>query len=190
MINAAIPSNSIFLPDLVELSLAIAGCCRVPDILVGDVDTTPDGQQCTEDCCAPVSQDGANPQVCFAPEGEELTEELREIYEANKKKWGNYQGICGTALLDMAQNFPDLYQQFLDTEKMIEEQLNGANNGDQGQDENDFDEDMKEIYKENKRIWGNFQGICGTALLEMARLYPALYEEFLQNEKRIEELCK
>lgn len=35
IIAAAIPENdSIFLPDLVEISLAIAGCCRLPDILV------------------------------------------------------------------------------------------------------------------------------------------------------------
>lgn len=119
----------------------------------------------------------------------EFDEAMREIYETNKKVWGNYSGICGTGLMEMARQDPDGYAKFLEYEEQIAEWLeNSDENEDNGDNEVDIDEDMHDIYKANKEMWGNYQGICGTALWEMANLYPDLYKEFLENEKRIEEM--
>ncbi|GAB5400097.1 MAG: hypothetical protein Aureis2KO_16820 [Aureisphaera sp.] len=115
----------------------------------------------------------------------EFDEAMREIYEANKEIWGNYSGICGSGLLEWARQDPEGYAKFLEFEKQVETWLEKVD--DQVDGQMDIDEDFLEIYKANKKMWGNYQGICGTALWEMSQLYPDLYKEFLENEKRIEE---
>lgn len=124
---------------------------------------------------------------------------LAEMYRRNKRQWGNYQGICGTALVEMCTLYPELCEQFKKTEVEIEEWLRKREAGRSGRDEqseagenNDrlsdttISPEMAEIYRENKRRWGNYQGICGTALMEMCRLYPEQCRKFEETEQAIE----
>ncbi len=128
-------------------------------------------------------------------ENAEDDEKMAEIYRANKRRWGNYQGICGTALMEMCRYYPKLCEEFKQREQEIEEWLNGLKNvkpeGEQAaEDQNNeqlLDPAMADIYRKNKRRWGNYQGICGTALFEICQNYPKLCEEFKQAEKAIEE---
>jgi hypothetical protein len=123
---------------------------------------------------------------------EEDEEALAEMYRRNKRQWGNYQGICGTALMEMCRLYPDLCEQFKKTEAEIEAWLlrraSGDDSSSTGEEMTDapFDPAMADIYRENKRRWGNYQGICGTALMEMCRLYPEQCRKFKETEQAIE----
>ncbi len=73
--------------------------------------------------------------------------ELAEMLRNNKRRWGNHQGICGTGLMEMQRHYPDSWRQFLETERQLEEWLNGqrvpqdqrgsGSNGSSGQGQSD-----------------------------------------------------
>jgi hypothetical protein len=115
-------------------------------------------------------------------------EELAEFLRRNKQKWGNYQGVCGTGIIEM-QRYPDMYQQYLDTERQLEDWLQG-----QGTLPPLYelfrqalgDKQLAEMLQQNKHRWGNHQGVCGTAIVEMQQHYPDIYQKFLETEGQLE----
>ncbi|MDC8004870.1 hypothetical protein POV27_12480 [Aureisphaera galaxeae] len=115
----------------------------------------------------------------------EFDEAMRDIYKANKETWGNYSGICGTGLLQMAQQDPEGYAKFLEYEAQIDAWFN---KDEKTTDDFIIDDELRKIYQDNKDMWGNYQGICGYALWEMANLWPEEYKKFLETEERIKKV--
>jgi len=73
---------------------------------------------------------GLDPQKDSDASGvdEELRKKLgdeayAEILRHNKRHWGNYQGLLGNSLAEMSRTSPHLYQQFLETERQLEQWL-------------------------------------------------------------------
>ena len=45
----------------------------------------------------------------------------KEYLRQNKAQWGNYQGICAASLAELQRNFPQVYQEYLERERALEE---------------------------------------------------------------------
>lgn len=152
------------------------------------------------------AEEGALPPVALPEQHELLLEEMGEaqfvdMLLTSQQHWGNYQWVCGTALIEMEVLFPEAYQQFLEVDQALQDFLDGAPLLPQPPvaapqpDElppsfEDLrarlgDEQFAEYLRSNMQQWGNHQGICGTAIAEMQRNFPELYQQFVDTEQAL-----
>jgi hypothetical protein len=68
------------------------------------------------------------PPVVLPPNLEQLRLELgdegfKQWLLSNKNQWGNYQGLSGAAIQEMQENFPEIYEEYQQTEELLGEWL-------------------------------------------------------------------
>lgn len=111
---------------------------------------------------------------------------------------GNYQGVCGTSLIEMGELYPELYQGFLDIEQQLQDYFEGLlilpdppqvelpPQLEQLRQELG-DEAFAEWLQNNMQQWGNLQGIAENAVQEMQANFPEQYQEFLEREQLLQQ---